>query len=184
MYNRLAIAALVVLLGSLSVAQADQNDPRLDTLFGLLQDEEAEHSARVVEQRIWGVWLESDSPTVSLLLSQGTKAMHERRFEAALQAFNSVVELEPEFAEGWNKRATLYYLMGRYEESIADVEKTLDLEPRHFGALSGLGLIYMQLEDEENALEAYEQALVVNPHLPLAKLEVKRLRKKVRGNRI
>lgn len=184
MVNRLVIAMFLVSLVSLSVAKADQNDPRLDTLFGLLQDEQAEHSARIVEQRIWGVWSESDSPTIVLLLQQGTEAMHERRFEAALQAFNSVIEMEPEFAEGWNKRATLFYLMGRYEESIADVERTLDLEPRHFGALSGLGLIYMQLDDEEQALEAYEQALAVNPHLPLAKLEVKRLRKKVRGNRI
>ena len=165
-------------------AQADQNDPRLDVLFAKLQAQDGPHGARMVEQMIWGVWLESDSATVSLLMQRGVEAMNERRFDTALEAFTSIVEQAPEFAEGWNKRATLFYLMGRFRESLADVEKALDLEPRHFGALSGLGLIYSQLENEEGALEAYEQALQVNPHLPLARLEVERLRKKVRGNRI
>lgn len=174
---------LLSLFGAGTVA-ADQNDPRLDTLFAKLHDQEGVHGARMVEQMIWGVWLESDSATVSLLMNRGVEAMGERRFEAALEAFNTIVELAPDFAEGWNKRATLFYLMGRFQDSLSDVEKTLDLEPRHFGALSGLGLIYTQLDDEEHALEAYEQALAVNPHLPLARLEVERLRKKVRGNRI
>ena len=141
-------------------AQADQNDPRLDVLFAKLQAQDGPHGARMVEQMIWGVWLESDSATVSLLMQRGVEAMNERRFDTALEAFTSIVEQAPEFAEGWNKRATLFYLMGRFRESLADVE------------------------NEEGALEAYEQALQVNPHLPLARLEVERLRKKVRGNRI
>lgn len=174
----------VALLVGMPPALADQNDPRLDTLFALLQEDAAEHSVKIVESRIWSVWHESDSATVSLLLSRGTKAMHENRYDVALRAFDSIVELQPDFAEGWNKRATLYFLMGRYRDSLADVEKTLELEPRHFGALSGLGMIYTKLEQDENALEAYEQALAVNPHLQQAKSEVRRLRKKVLGNRI
>ena len=182
MRQLLGILAILLWLGG--PAAADQDDSRLDSLFAKLHEDIEPHGARMVEQMIWGVWLESDSATVSLLMNRGVEAMGERRFEAALEAFNTIVELAPDFAEGWNKRATLFYLMGRFQDSLSDVEKTLDLEPRHFGALSGLGLIYTQLDDEEHALEAYEQALAVNPHLPLARLEVERLRKKVRGKRI
>lgn len=182
MRQLLGILAILLWLGG--PAAADQDDSRLDSLFAKLHEDIEPHGARMVEQMIWGVWLESDSDTVNLLMQRGVKAMHDRRFEVALEMFSTIIELQPRFAEGWNKRATLYYLMGRFEDSISDVEKTLELEPRHFGALSGLGLIYTQLEDEEQALKAYEQALAVNPHLPNAKIEVKRLKKRVRGNRI
>ena len=102
--------------------------------------------------------------------------MNHRAFEAALTSFNTVIEMRPDFAEGWNKRATLYYLVGEFERSIADVERTLALEPRHFGALSGLGLINMALERPVEALAAFEAALAVHPHMPNAKRMIKQLR--------
>lgn len=164
--------------------RADQNDPRLDYLFVHLQDVDKSQQARLIEQLIWGVWLESESPTLKLLMGRAVHAMGENKFDAALEILHSVVVVAPDYAEGWNKRATVYFLMGRYEESIADVERTLSLEPRHFGALSGLGLIYSHLEDNASALDAYERALKANPHLDQAKTEVKRLRSKVKGERI
>lgn len=165
-------------------ARADQTDPRLDQLFVHLQDVDTSEQARLVEQLIWGVWLESKSPTLKLLMGRVVTAMGQQKFDDALDILHSVVAIAPDYAEGWNKRATVYFLLGRYEESIVDVEHTLALEPRHFGALSGLGMIYTYLKDNASALDAYERALKVNPHLGQAKTEVKRLRRKVKGENI
>ena len=165
-------------------ARADQTDPRLGDLFGKLHALEDPRQARISEQLIWGVWLESKSPTLQLLMGRVIKAMAQRKLAQALELLHSVVAVAPDYAEGWNKRATVYFMMGDYKASIADVERTLDLEPRHFGALSGLGLIYTRLKDNAGALEAYERALLVNPHLGQAKAEIKRLKRKVKGEEI
>ncbi|MBM3491183.1 MAG: tetratricopeptide repeat protein [Alphaproteobacteria bacterium] len=162
----------------------DQGDRRLGDLFGKLKEAARSEDARLIEQAIWAVWLESGSATVDLLMQRGLQAMSSGDYPTGLVLFNSIVEFAPNYAEGWNKRATLYYLMGEFSASIADVERTLALEPRHFGALSGLGLIHTQLGDEAKALDAYERALAVHPHITLARNEVERLRKKVRGERI
>ena len=95
--------------------------------------------------------------------------------------FSDVIEKDPTFAEAWNKRATLYYIQGRLDESRADIAQTLRLEPRHFGALSGLGLIEVSLGNYETALRAYEQAALVNPHMPQANEMIKSLSEKLRG---
>ena len=164
-------------------AMADQTDERLDPLFDALHAAGSPQEAHLAERMIWAVWLESGSPTVDLLMQKGIAAMGERDIEPALAMFNTVIELAPDYAEGWNKRATLYYLIGRLDESVADCERTLKLEPRHFGALSGLGMIYLQLEEDRKALDSYKRALAVHPHLPL-RPEIERLTKKVRGDRI
>jgi len=178
------ILLAVCLFALPSAAVADQNDRRLDELFGALQVVKTPHEARMVERVIWGVWLESGSDTVDLLMKQVLQAMNEERLDDALEVLDTVVELKPDYAEGWNKRATVYFLLGRYPESLSDVDRTLDLEPRHFGALSGLGMIFSRLDDDKRALDAYERALVVNPHLSGAKAAVVHLRKKVRGDKI
>jgi tetratricopeptide (TPR) repeat protein len=165
-------------------ARAAQDDARLDTLFGKLQVVTQAHDARIIELAIWEVWGQSGSATVDLLMQQAAQAMASRDDEHALNMLNTVVEQMPGFAEGWNKRATLYYMMGRMEESLADIERTLELEPRHFGALSGLGLVNSALGDDKAAYEAYQRALKVNPHLAHAKSEARRLRKKVKGEGI
>ncbi|MFQ5902310.1 MAG: tetratricopeptide repeat protein [Candidatus Binatia bacterium] len=110
--------------------------------------------------------------------------MSRRNYEEALVSFNKVVEADPDFAEGWNKRATVYYLMGEFVASVRDIERTLTLEPRHFGALSGLGLIYLALGEDRLALEAFEAALKVNPHLPGAQAHAEEVRWRLRGKRI
>jgi len=103
--------------------------------------------------------------------------------ETALDAFDNLVDLAPDFAEAWNKRATVYYLMGRLDESVNDIQQTLELEPRHFGALSGLALIYDAVENPEAAIRSLEAALEINPHLEDSQVRIDQLREKVKGTR-
>lgn len=180
-FTTLLVTGLLLLAAP---ALARQDDPRLAELFTNLQSMQDPRAVKLLETAIWGVWMQSGSDTVDLLLNRGTQAMAAGDHTTALQLFTSIVELDPKFAEGWNKRATLFYLMGAYDRSAADVEKTLALEPRHFGALSGLGMINMQLGKEREALDAFEKALAVNPHMDSIKSEVTRLKKKLDGSRI
>lgn len=159
------IVALLLCAGAV-VAHADQNDPRLPHLFASLQHTEDAAEGAAVTEQIWRIWLETDDPTESTLMQQGVDAMAAQRLEQALARFDALVEIAPGFAEAWNKRATVYYLLGEYARSAADVRRTLELEPRHFGALSGLGLLYLALDRDAAALSAFEEALRVNPHLP------------------
>ncbi len=184
MRRLLAAILLVVPLLSGASASADQTDARLDELFQRLLVTGDLREARTIEHLIWGIWMQSGSDTVDLLMQRSVKAMSEGRFAEGVGLLSGIVEIKPDYAEGWNKRATLYYMMGRFDESIADVEKTLALEPRHFGALSGLGLIYSQREEWDKALDAYERALAVNPHLPNAEQAIDELTKRVKGERI
>ena len=98
-------------------------------------------------------------------MKTGVASMNSGQFSAALEAFDKIVVLAPKFAEGWNRRATLHYFMGSYEASLKDIAKTLELEPRHFGALSGRGLVYTKLDDLERALDSFEAALEVYPQM-------------------
>ena len=151
----LGLAAVLVAGLAVAPAAADQNDPRLDSLFGQLQAAPSPLQASLVEAQIWSTWLQTESPTVNLLMRQGLEAMSLNRYQDSLDILSNVVEIVPDYAEGWNKRATVLFLMQRYRDSIVDVERTLTLEPRHFGALSGLGLIYNALGEEAKALDAW-----------------------------
>ena len=177
-------AAFLILVASTGLSWADQKDPRLDKLFVELQETDNPQKARLIERSIWSIWVASDSPTLELLMNRVIMRMGNQEYGEALRLLDAIVTIFPEYAEGWNKRATVYYLLGRHKDSISDVEKTLDLEPRHFGALSGLGLIYNRLDEDAAALDAFERALKVNPHLGQAKQEVKRLRGRIKGKRI
>ena len=117
-------------------------------------------------------------------MEAGSLAMAGQKLEIALKAFNRIIELAPNFAEGWNKRATLYYLMGNYPASLADIKRTLELEPRHFGALSGLGLVNVELAHDEAALAAFERALAVDPHLDSANKNAEALRERIKQRQI
>jgi tetratricopeptide (TPR) repeat protein len=108
--------------------------------------------------------------------------MQRQDLDAALDRFDQMVKYAPDFAEGWNKRATVYYMRGEYPESVADIERVLELEPRHFGALSGLGMIYEELDRKEQALRAFEAALQANPFLPGAKQQIEILKKQIKGS--
>ena len=165
-------------------AVADQKDPRLNELFQKLHEADTIEESLPIQHGIWQLWLQSGSPTVDLLMSKGSAAMEEQDADIALTMFNAVVELKPEYAEGWNKRATLFYMMGRNEESLKDIDRVLKLEPRHFGALSGLGLVHMAMKHPSEALKAMQRALDANPHLPNMREQIDQLKKKVEGEKI
>ncbi|MBM3599847.1 MAG: tetratricopeptide repeat protein [Alphaproteobacteria bacterium] len=178
-------APLLLLAGLVAFAQpalTAQDDWRLPGLFARLLQPLALPEAQQIESTIWQIWLRSENEDTNILMRAGVNAMNQGNFGAALKYFDQMVKDEPGFAEGWNKRATVHYLMGNFDSSVEDVERTLALEPRHFGALSGLGMINMELGNERAALRAFEAALKVHPHLPGAREQAEQLRKKLLGS--
>ncbi len=176
---RQLIAGLVLLIFAFVAAPtgADQKDARLDKLFAQLKAATSADEAQPIEAQIWQIWMESGDQNVDALMAIGTSALNDQDYGQAYRAFGRVVQLAPDFAEGWNKRATALYLLGRYQDSMKDIDKTLALEPRHFGALSGLGLCNAQLDKEKEALDAFEKALAINPNMPGIKQDAEDLKK-------
>jgi tetratricopeptide (TPR) repeat protein len=156
----------------------------LDFLFGALKVAPDEASARHVEARIWALWLQTPSDTAALLMMRAKAAMDAQQMDVALKLLDAVIKLRPDYVEGWNRRATLYYLQNDYAHSLEDIEQVLVREPRHFGALAGLGMIMQDLGDEKRALDAFRKALAVNPHLDKVPELVKTLTEKVEGRDI
>jgi tetratricopeptide (TPR) repeat protein len=156
----------------------------LDFLFGALKAAPDEASAKHVEARIWALWMQTPSDTAALLMVRAKAAMDAQQMDVALKLLDAVVKLRPDYVEGWNRRATLYYLQNDYTHSLEDIEQVLVREPRHFGALAGLGMIMQDLGDDKRALDAFRKALAVNPHLDKVPELVKTLSEKVEGRDI
>jgi tetratricopeptide (TPR) repeat protein len=149
--------AVVALADSGTMADAQR-------LLEALHDEDAGVRA-LAEQAVWRVWTRSGDPDVDALMKSGMRYMEAGQLGAAVDAFTQVIERQPDFAEGWNKRATVYFLIGDYDQSLEDCDETLKRNPNHFGALSGCGAIYAQREELDRAAEYLERALEVNPNL-------------------
>lgn len=183
---RSLFAVLTVLLAMLggSPADATQADPRLDSLFEQLKETTNAREADGIERQIWSIWMEAGAEDLNILMRQGAVAMAERNFPLAMESFNALIALAPDMAEAWNKRATLHYLMQNFEASVADVQRTLALEPRHFGAIVGMGMIYDQLGDQAAALRAFEQGLEINPHMENILEQSKKLAQELRDRNI
>ncbi len=181
---RTLMLLLVLVLTGAGVVRGDQDDARLIPLFAELRTASTPRDAQALESRIWRIWIDSDQDEVDRLMTHGIRAMAGRDLEVALALFDKVVELAPDFAEGWNKRATVYYLMDNYPASILDIRHTLELEPRHFGALSGMGLIFMALGDPLGALRAFEEVLKIHPQAPSARAHAEGLRASLRNETI
>ncbi|MCK5366779.1 MAG: tetratricopeptide repeat protein [Gammaproteobacteria bacterium] len=162
-----------------SLAWADQTDVRLDALFEVLETTSGMQAARAAEAEIWRIWIASGREEIDALMVEGVAAMRNQRFEDAIALFGQITERAPEFAEGWNKRATAYYLNDDHVASVRDIQRTLALEPRHFGAISGMGLIFLSRGDESGALAAFEAVLAIHPGAPGARQRVEELRKRV-----
>jgi len=156
----------------------------LDFLFGALKVAPDEASAKHVEARIWALWMQTPSDTAALLMVRAKAAMDAQKMDVALKLLDAVVKLRPDYVEAWNRRATVYYLQNDYTHSLEDIEQVLVREPRHFGALAGLGMIMQDLGDDKRALEAFRKALAVNPYLEKVPELVKTLTEKVEGRDI
>lgn len=155
----------------------------LDQLFALLATPDLRNWEQVAGQ-IQAAWNRSGSDSMDLLSRRADKAMAADDYDTALLHLNDLVRLAPDYAEGWNKRATVYFLQGEYGPSLEDIAETLRREPRHFGALSGLGIILDRIGDKKGALEAYRRAAAIHPHLPGAQEGIKKLAKEVEGQRL
>lgn len=177
-----AMLMILPILHATSVS-ADQRDTRLDPLFERLKETDDLADAAVIQHQIWQIWITFDDLSISRLMQRGMAAMSEGDHDRAYEAFDSMVDQAPDFAEAWNKRATVLYLMGRLDESVLDIQQTLELEPRHFGALSGLSLIYELLEEPAAAIRSLEAALAINPHLIGSKERIRLLQQKLKGVR-
>jgi tetratricopeptide (TPR) repeat protein len=142
-----------------------QRKKALDALFAKLKSTEDGAIAQAAIQQIWLIWNQSGRRPIDDLLSRAKININEGEYEAALKKFDEVVRRAPDFAEGWNGRATVLFLMGRYTQSLADIVETLKREPRHFGALAGRGMIFVRLGQYAAALKAFDEALRYNPFI-------------------
>lgn len=166
-----------------TTAESETQD-RLDKLFFDLKRARAEKAAQGIASRIWQQWFRSGSDSIDLMMQWSNEAVKTRKFAVALDFLDQVVTLAPEFAEGWNRRATLHFMMNNYAKSMADIQKTLELEPRHFGALAGMGMIMKNTGRKKLALEAYERVLDVYPMMRSAQQEVQELSEELTGEGI
>jgi tetratricopeptide (TPR) repeat protein len=177
-----AIALLAGSLLAMPPAEARQDDPRLKDLFAELKDATSSLEARVIETKIWKIWTENGDPRVDALMDRGLDAMSIDDTDTALAAFNEVVRRDGSFAEGFNKRATVEFMRHDYAASVADIERTLKLEPRHFGALAGLGQVYLAMHKKAAALKAFQAALAIDPKLERVQQTVDELKQELEGN--
>lgn len=166
LWTRLALAMLLA-LSLAGPAQADEAADRaaLETLFLQLRAAPDEASARELSQQIWTLWTRPSDPDLALRMADVMEARLLRGAETTIELLDALIADYPDYAEGWNQRATMHYLVGDFEASIADCDRTLELEPRHFGALSGRALIYLQLGQRSLALRDIQAALALNPWL-------------------
>jgi len=163
--------------------RADQGRS-IDFLFEALKAAPDEESAKLVENRIWALWFASGSDTADLLMSRVKTATDAKELDLAIELLDKIVAIKPDYVEAWNRRATVYFMKKDYGRSVADIAQVLSREPRHFGALTGLGTILQELGDDRHALEIYRRALAVHPRLQKVPDIIKALSEKVEGRDI
>jgi len=166
-----------------SVARGDRTH-NLDFLFGALKVAPDDVTAKAIEERIWALWVVSRSDTTNLLMNRVKTAIEAKDADLAIKLLDAIVKIKPDYLEAWNRRATLYYMKKDYGHSLHDIREVLKREPRHFGALAGLGLIMQDIGDDKQALEVYRRALAVYPRLQRIPDVVKTLQEKVEGRDI
>lgn len=157
---------------------------RLDQLFTELKRERNEKAAERIAGRIWSEWNQSGSASIDLMMQWAQKATQDQKFDVALDFLDQVVTLQPDYAEGWNRRATVHFMMKNYGKSMADIDRTLQLEPRHFGALSGLAQIMAETGHKQSALEAWQKVLAIYPMMRSAQDQVSTLSEELAGEGI
>ena len=163
--------------------QADQKN--LDQLFQKLKNENNQSIARSIEDKIWELWTTHNSDnSLTQMMSYGTILMNNRNYDEANRIFTKIINADPQWAEGWNKRATVYYYQKKYELSQADIDKVIKLENRHFGALAGQGMVQIKLDNLEKALDSYKQVLEIYPSNKAAQTLVDEIEKTIKEETI
>ena len=158
------IFTLLLFLTISSSLYADQNDKRLNYLFDKLVVAEEEKEINKITNQIWKIWHEIDDPKMTREFETGVQMMNLGYFKRSIDYFDRVINQNPNFAEAWNKRATAHFMMGNFDLSMQDISKTLQLEPRHFGALDGMSLIFIHTNQFEKAIEVYDKMLEIFPN--------------------
>lgn len=180
MRHRIVAAALIAAaLAAPGALHADQTDPRLEQLFARLSEVDSRAEAQHLERRIWRIWHAHEDEKVQSVMSRGQFYLRRGNREQALAAFDQAVRIAPNFAEAWNARATLHFMVGNYRRSLGDIRRALHLEPRHFGALAGKGLCHMALGEPREAMAAFERSLAIHPKQPGTEARLERLRKEL-----
>jgi tetratricopeptide (TPR) repeat protein len=156
----------------------------IDFLFEALKAAPDAATAKLIENRIWVLWLTSGSDTADLLMSRVKEAVEQKDVDLAIRLLDAIIELKPDYAEAWNRRATMYFGRQDYGRALADIAQTLAREPRHFGALTGLGMILQEMGEDKRALEVFRRAIELDPHLPKIPELIKALTDKVDGRAI
>ena len=181
----------VVFLSLLFFSNVNAKDRKseLDKLFSQLKNSKNLSSAQIVEKKIWEIWLIHPSDDrrgfrLTELLIQGSRLMNLGELNKAYELFTTIIATEPDWSEAWNKRATVLYLMNQYESSLSDIKITLTLEPKHFGALSGQALNYIELKQYEKAIESYEAAQKIYPLLDSAEKMIPELKELINDQAI
>ena len=176
-FRKLLLAGAVASTAALAGSAADERADRLDALFAELAEPGREDWARI-EREIQRLWSQSGSPAMDLLLRRGSEAMGASDHEGAVEHLSALTDHAPQFAEGWNARATAFFYMGEYSLSLGDIQRTLALEPRHFGALEGMAAILEEMGRVDVALEALRAAHRLNPNRPSVQAAMARLGRK------
>ncbi len=175
---RISICMMVtiVVLAYCANSRADQSDPKLDALFVQLRAATNPVIARRTEREIWAIWQHPPNDTARQMMRHAQAALDQRDFESAIRLLDKLVAHSPNFAEAWNQRAIVQYFAADYDASLSDIEQTLALEPRHFGAMAGRGQVYLHLNELELALQAFEDALEWNPWMANVRGQIYRIR--------
>ena len=175
-----------LLVGCFTTAGADQTKSELGKLFNALRESENLVEMSQIQNKIWAHWYElpRNARPLQSIFDQGVKALQSGQAQHAITQFSEVIDAAPAFAEAWNRRATTYFVLGDFESSLMDIRQTLILEPRHFGALSGLSMIFETTEQYERAIRAEQQLLKLMPNNKLIEKRILRLQDKALKSRI
>ena len=175
----------IFLLFSNNIYAAQDREEELNKLFNQLKNTYNNLSAKEIESKIWKLWTTHPSePTLTELLAEGSYYMSQNQLANAHEMFSKAIELDPNWAEAWNKRATVLYLMGKYELSQNDIDKVLSLEERHFGALSGQGLVQSALKNYQLAIDSYIEAHKIYPAMESPMIMIERLKKLIKNETV
>ena len=178
------ILAIIILLLSTTVLSANERETQLDKLFNELKKNISSSSPKIAEQ-IWTLW--STHPTdekLTSILDEGSRLVQDQKLVKAIDIFTDAIEMDPTWAEAWNKRATVYYMVGEFQKSQDDIDKVLELESRHFGALAGQGMVNIQLKNYDKAKLSYQKAQEIYPAMKSSKVMIEQIEELIKRQSI